>query len=59
MNTKNSNPLFTLFRSRLMKLSLLSAAAIGIMLSLSACNTMHGLGKDVEKTGEAIQKSTR
>jgi predicted small secreted protein len=25
-------------------------------LSLSACNTVEGLGKDVEKAGENIQK---
>lgn len=25
---------------------------------LSACNTMHGFGKDVERGGEAIQKSS-
>lgn len=26
--------------------------------SLSACNTVHGLGKDIEKAGEAIQKGS-
>lgn len=26
------------------------------VLGLSACNTMHGFGHDVEKGGEAIQK---
>jgi predicted small secreted protein len=26
-------------------------------LSLSACNTMAGLGKDVEKGGEVLQKA--
>jgi len=25
---------------------------------LSACNTMHGFGKDIERGGEAIQKSS-
>jgi len=25
---------------------------------LSACNTIKGIGKDIEKGGEAIQKST-
>ena len=24
---------------------------------LSGCNTLHGVGKDIEKVGEAIQKS--
>ena len=26
-------------------------------VSLTGCNTWHGLGKDVEKVGEKIQKS--
>ena len=25
---------------------------------LSGCNTMHGLGQDLEKAGEAIQKKS-
>jgi len=28
------------------------------VLGLSACNTMQGLGKDVEKAGEAIQRGS-
>lgn len=59
MKTQNDKSLLNVFLSRLTKLSILSAATLSIMFSLSACNTMHGLGKDVEKTGEAIQKSTR
>ena len=27
-------------------------------LLLVGCNTMHGIGKDIEKAGETIQKST-
>lgn len=27
--------------------------------TISACNTVQGIGKDIEKGGEAIQKSTR
>ena len=27
-------------------------------LLLVGCNTMHGFGKDIEKAGEKIQKST-
>jgi len=27
--------------------------------SLAACNTVHGIGKDIEKGGEAIQKATK
>lgn len=30
-----------------------------MMASLSACNTIQGIGKDLEKGGEAIQKSTQ
>ena len=28
---------------------------VSIVLSLSACNTMAGIGKDVEKAGEVVQ----
>ncbi len=28
-------------------------------MALSACNTIHGLGKDIESGGEAIQQSTK
>ena len=28
-------------------------------LVLTACNTVHGVGQDVEKAGEAIKKSTQ
>lgn len=30
-----------------------------MLLNLSACNTMRGLGQDVEKAGEAIQKGAK
>jgi entericidin B len=30
-----------------------------ILLILSACNTIDGMGKDLEKAGEAVQKSTK
>jgi predicted small secreted protein len=30
-----------------------------ITSSLVACNTVHGVGQDVEKAGEAIKKSTQ
>ncbi len=29
------------------------------VLTLVACNTVHGVGQDVEKAGEAIKKSTQ
>ena len=28
-------------------------------VALAGCNTVHGIGKDVEKAGEAIQRTTR
>jgi len=36
-------------------MSIVAACAV----ALAGCNTVQGLGKDVEKAGEAIQKSTR
>ncbi|MBI3093893.1 MAG: entericidin A/B family lipoprotein [Rhodocyclales bacterium] len=30
-----------------------------LVLVLSACNTVEGIGKDLKKGGEAIQKSTK
>jgi len=30
-----------------------------MMLGLSACNTVEGLGKDVKKGGEAIEKAAK
>jgi predicted small secreted protein len=38
-------------------LKLLMIVAIGV--SLSACNTIRGVGKDIEAGGEAIQKATK
>ena len=33
--------------------------AIAMMLALSACNTVEGIGKDVKKSGEAIEKAAK
>ena len=30
-----------------------------LVLVLSACNTVQGIGKDIKKGGEAIEKSTK
>ena len=30
-----------------------------LMLVLSACNTVQGIGKDIKKGGEAIEKTAR
>ena len=37
------------------KLALIAAALVAGFVSI-ACNTVQGLGKDLEKGGEAIQK---
>jgi predicted small secreted protein len=29
------------------------------VVALAGCNTIHGLGKDIEAAGEAIQKKSR
>ena len=36
----------------------LAAVLLIVAFTLSACNTVRGVGKDIEKGGEAIQKST-
>jgi entericidin B len=33
--------------------------AVVLITLLAACNTVQGLGKDIEKGGEAIQKSSK
>ncbi len=40
------------------KLALI-AIGIAIVFSIYGCNTMRGIGQDVEKAGEAIQRSTK
>jgi entericidin A len=37
----------------------LIAAIIGSAFLLGACNTMEGFGRDVEKTGDKIEKSAQ
>jgi predicted small secreted protein len=34
------------------------AVAVGVVFSMVGCNTMRGIGQDIEKAGEAIQKSS-
>ena len=36
----------------------LLAVAVGVVFSIYGCNTMQGIGQDIEKAGEAIQKSS-
>ncbi|MBC7160769.1 entericidin A/B family lipoprotein [Immundisolibacter sp.] len=33
--------------------------AAGVLLMLGACNTVEGVGKDIQKGGEAIEKSAK
>jgi predicted small secreted protein len=37
------------------KILVLLAAFMG----LSACNTIHGMGKDIEAAGEAVQRNSK
>jgi predicted small secreted protein len=31
----------------------------GVLLTLGACNTIEGIGKDIQRGGEAIEKSAK
>lgn len=33
--------------------------AVGVVFSIYGCNTVRGIGQDIEKAGDAIQRSTR
>ncbi len=37
----------------------LIAVAVGVVFSIYGCNTVRGIGQDIERAGEAIQRSTR
>ncbi|MCB9990167.1 MAG: entericidin A/B family lipoprotein [Rhodospirillales bacterium] len=39
-----------------MKIWVISALLLLSGLTLSACNTVEGMGRDIEKAGESIQK---
>ncbi|MGB9493473.1 MAG: entericidin A/B family lipoprotein [Azonexus sp.] len=34
-------------------------ALVACVLAISACNTMEGVGKDIKKGGEAIEKAAK
>jgi len=38
---------------------LLSAAIAATLLILAGCNTMHGLGQDIERGGEKLQDKAK
>jgi predicted small secreted protein len=42
-----------------MKRLVVSLIMILSMLTLTACNTVHGMGQDIEKAGEAISNAAK
>jgi predicted small secreted protein len=40
------------------KLALI-AVAVGVVFSMYGCNTVRGIGQDIERAGGAIQRSTQ
>jgi entericidin B len=43
----------------MMKKGILALLTATALVFATACNTVAGIGKDIEKGGEAIQKSTK
>lgn len=33
--------------------------SLAVLFVLAGCNTIHGIGKDIEKGGEAIQRAVK
>lgn len=42
-----------------MKRIVLILACIAVTIAFSNCNTVRGVGKDIERAGEGIQNSTK
>ncbi|MCA1939246.1 MAG: entericidin A/B family lipoprotein [Dechloromonas sp.] len=42
-----------------MKKFVFALLTVATLLGAAGCNTVQGIGKDIEKGGEAIQRSTR
>ena len=42
-----------------MKKLILAIVSVIAVIGLSACNTVKGVGKDIEQGGEAIQKAAK
>ena len=42
----------------MIRMTLLALAAAGIVLSAAACNTVKGLGRDIESVGQAGDRAT-
>lgn len=49
----------SLFAPRKITSIALLAALIAVVFSLSACNTVEGAGKDLERAGEAVQEAVK
>ncbi|MGY6532974.1 entericidin A/B family lipoprotein [Glycocaulis sp.] len=41
-----------------MKTALFVAGLVALMLALSACNTIQGVGRDITRTGEVLEDIT-
>ncbi|MDD5330651.1 MAG: entericidin A/B family lipoprotein [Sulfuricella sp.] len=41
------------------KVVVLGAIVGGVVLNMGGCNTVRGVGQDIEKGGEAIQKAVK
>ncbi len=50
-----ARPTLELTSARIGRLALVAALSIGLV----ACNTVRGIGRDIEAGGEAIQKATK
>jgi len=48
-----------LMKTNLMKTTLWLLAAAFLTLAATSCNTMRGVGRDVQKTGQNIERATR
>ncbi len=42
-----------------MKKTFVVLLALASVFTLSACNTVHGIGKDIERGGQAIEKAAK
>ena len=43
----------------MMKKFALTLLAAVVVLAATGCNTVHGIGRDIEQGGEAIQRATK
>ena len=43
----------------MLRKTIIALTAVGIALTASACNTVKGLGRDIESVGEAGDRATR